>query len=188
MDDVSTVASELGRIDRNGYNVDRAADLNAHQAWLVSPGVDAIAAHWDRHFVACTQAREGLTTTIDALAQAGVQLGVITNGATAKQRRKLEMLELWNRLGAVLISEDFGAAKPDARIFHAAAQRLGVDPSECVFVGDNPQKDVLGAAAAGMRAVWFRATVPWPEGLPPAQESVRSLAEVLDLPGLDRLR
>src|SRR4051812_10644317 len=86
MDDVSTVASELGRIDRNGYNVDRAADLNAHQAWLVSPGVDAIAAHWDRHFVACTQAREGLTTTIDALAQAGVQLGVITNGATAKQR------------------------------------------------------------------------------------------------------
>jgi len=160
------------------------AELRAvHPAWITSPGVDALSAHWDQHFVACTQGRERLAATFDVLAHAGVRLGVVSNGRTAKQRRKLESLQLSARLGAVLISEDFGVAKPDARIFQAAARKLGLTPSECVFVGDNPEKDVRAAAAAGMRTVWFRAALPWPAGLPPAEESVASRPELLDLLG-----
>jgi putative hydrolase of the HAD superfamily len=183
---VSTVMAELARIDCNGYNRQRAQDLAVHQAWISSPGVAALADHWDHYFAVCTQGREGLSETVDALAASGIRLGVVTNGRTNKQRRKIEALDLQNRVGALLISEDFGAAKPDERIFRAAASSLAVPPHECMFVGDNPEKDVLGAAKAGMRAVWFRGSLPWPDALAPPHESITSLRELLELPGIRR--
>ena len=53
-----------------------------------------------------------------------------------------------------LSASDFGAAKPDARIFHAAAGMAGVAPAEVLHVGDDATMDVLGAMDAGMQAVW----------------------------------
>jgi putative hydrolase of the HAD superfamily len=182
--DISVIASELSRIDQNGYNHARASDLATHEAWTSSPGAAVLASHWDHHFVDCTQAREGLSSTVAALDQAALRLGVVTNGRTDKQRRKIEALNLQELLGALLISEEFGAAKPDERIFRAAAAKLGVHPHECMFVGDNPEKDVRGASTVGMRAVWFRAGLPWPKNLAPARESIASLEEVLELLGL----
>lgn len=182
--DISMIASEIARIDQNGYNHARASDLAMHEAWTSSPGAAVLASHWDRYFVDCTQAREGLSLTVAALDQAGFRLGVVTNGRTAKQRRKIEALNLQDLLGALLISEELGAAKPDERIFRAAAAKLALQPHECMFVGDNPEKDVWGASAIGMRAVWFRADLPWPENLAPARESIGSLEEVLGLLGI----
>ncbi len=57
----------------------------------------------------------------------------------------------------------FGVAKPDARIFHAAADLVGVAAHEVLHVGDDTALDVLGARKAGMQAAWFnRAQAPWP--------------------------
>jgi putative hydrolase of the HAD superfamily len=181
------VARELARIDRNGYNPARASDLAAHQAWSVSPGAPAIASHWNEHFVRSTQGRPQVATTLDALAAAGLKLGVVSNGRTSAQQRKLELLGLRQRFDVVLISEALGMKKPDARMFQAAADQLGVAPEQCVFVGDNPLKDVQAAAAAGMLAVWFRATCPWPAELAPPAQSVRAFVELLALPQLQRL-
>ncbi|MEP6969609.1 MAG: HAD-IA family hydrolase [Betaproteobacteria bacterium] len=47
-----------------------------------------------------------------------------------------------------------GFAKPDPRIFHAAARAAGVAPHEVLHVGDDPALDVLGGLAAGMQTVW----------------------------------
>ncbi len=44
-------------------------------------------------------------------------------------------------------------AKPDRRAFEQVADELGVPAAACLFVGDDPQRDVAGARAAGMRAV-----------------------------------
>ena len=51
-------------------------------------------------------------------------------------------------------ARDAGVAKPDGRIFAAAASRLGLAPQQVLHVGDDPALDVLGALAAGMQAVW----------------------------------
>lgn len=179
--DPVVTAAEIARIDHNGYNHQRAADLAAHEAWIASPGAAALADHWFTHFPACTQAREGLRTTLDALEQRGLRLGVVTNGPTQLQRSKVAALALQTRMGAVLISDEVGVAKPDARIFLAAAARLGVEPSECMFVGDNPEKDVVGAAAVGMRAIWLPAALPWPPGIPGPRERIGALPELLTL-------
>ena len=63
-------------------------------------------------------------------------------------------------------------AKPDARIFHAAAQALGVPPEAVLHVGDDATLDVTGAQDAGMQAVWInREEALWPhEGRAPELE------------------
>lgn len=62
-----------------------------------------------------------------------------------------------------LSAGDFGVAKPDARIFHAAARLAAVQPHEVLHVGDDAAMDVLGALGAGMQAVWVNRTGhAWP--------------------------
>ena len=51
-------------------------------------------------------------------------------------------------------AHEFGIAKPDPRIFHAAAAAAGVAAHEVLHVGDDATLDVLGAAASGMQTVW----------------------------------
>ncbi len=59
-------------------------------------------------------------------------------------------------LDAVVLPADAGAAKPDRRIFALALARLGVPASEAVYVGDDEDRDVAGARAAGLEAIDVR--------------------------------
>ncbi|MDE2156280.1 MAG: HAD family hydrolase [Xanthomonadaceae bacterium] len=73
-----------------------------------------------------------------------------------------------------------GAAKPDPRIFLAAAEQLGVAPTAILHAGDDPLLDVAGARAAGLRTAWInRCGDRWPATLGPPPE--------LDLPDLAAL-
>ena len=76
-----------------------------------------------------------------------------------------------------------GVAKPDARIFHAAAEMLQL-PSEAVLhVGDDATLDAHGAMQAGFQAVWLNpAETAWPYETPP-HATVSSLAELCRLLG-----
>lgn len=63
---------------------------------------------------------------------------------------------------AGLSAQEFGIGKPDARIFHAAAATVNVQPHEVLHVGDDATLDVLGALGAGMQSVWVnRAGHDW---------------------------
>ena len=56
---------------------------------------------------------------------------------------------------ASLSAHVFGVAKPDTRIFHAAAAAAGVAPDAVLHIGDDARLDVLGALDAGMQTVWL---------------------------------
>jgi putative hydrolase of the HAD superfamily len=67
-----------------------------------------------------------------------------------------------------------GEAKPAPAVFEAGLRLAGCDAAEALFVGDSVENDVLGARAAGLRAVLVqRAGDP-----PPGVETVRSLGEL----------
>ena len=86
-----------------------------------------------------------------------------------------------------MISEAEGLRKPDPAIFLRAADWLHVEPSQCLFVGDNPVVDILGAHAAGMRTAWFRRDAVWPVDLAPLPgPAIDTLIQVLDLTGIDQ--
>lgn len=80
---------------------------------------------------------------------------------------------------AVVVSADVGWRKPKPAIFEAALSRLGIGPSDALFVGDRADIDVLGAKAVGMAAVWLNPSGgPVPPGLPAPEYQIRFLADL----------
>lgn len=57
----------------------------------------------------------------------------------------------------VVASGDVGMIKPEPGIYELAAEKLGVQPNECVMI-DDIERYVEGARAVGMQAIQFRAT------------------------------
>jgi HAD superfamily hydrolase (TIGR01509 family) len=91
------------------------------------------------------------------------KLGLVTNGPSRTQRPKIEQFRLIDYLDLLIVSEEVGVAKPDPAIFAIALERLGVAPSQALFVGDSPEFDLRGAAAAGIPFIWMnprRETLP----------------------------
>lgn len=82
---------------------------------------------------------------------------------------------------ASISAQEFGVAKPDPRIFHAAASAMGVEPHEVLHVGDDATLDALAAITAGMQAVWLNpAQQVWPHETQP-HATVASLTELCRL-------
>ena len=81
-----------------------------------------------------------------------IPVGVLSNGNQAQQFDKLVSTGLDRYIGVVCTSELIGFAKPDPRAFQALANQLGVAHADLVFLGDNPDHDVAGARAVGIRA------------------------------------
>lgn len=123
----------------------------------------------------------GALEMLIALRERGLKTAIISNGHAEVQSAKIEITGLKNAVDLVVISEDVGLRKPDPRIFQLAAERLGVAPACCIFVGDNPEADVRGAEASGMTGVFYRSGTSWPDALPFPKYSIDTLVEVLPL-------
>lgn len=112
---------------------------------------------------------------------ASTPLGVITNGNNEQQRKKLERTGLAKFFSVVVTSDEFGAAKPDPRIFAEACRRGGVDACKAVFIGDNWDADIEGSLAAGLRPFWIQRG---PARARPPRPDFAVLATLYDLPRL----
>lgn len=109
---------------------------------------------------------------LDALG-ARYAVGAITNG-----NADVHHIGIGHYFDFVVTAADAGAAKPKAEIFHTALRIAGVDAAHAVHVGDDPQRDVQGANAVGMRTVWVNVDGnPWPGGPQPDAE-IRTLSEL----------
>lgn len=119
---------------------------------LLSPeAADQLFDVYMRAYETAWRAFDDVVPTLIALS--GCRLGVVTNGRSAEQRRKLVACRLDSYFEHVAISEEVGLAKPDAGIFLGACTAMGVAPHEAVFVGDDLEVDFRGARNAGLRAV-----------------------------------
>lgn len=98
------------------------------------------------------RARPGSHELLARLCARGLRTGVVSN-FDRRLPRILEGLGLAAHLDAVVLPSDARAAKPDRRIFTMALERLGVAAAEALFVGDDAQRDLEGARAAGLQAV-----------------------------------
>jgi putative hydrolase of the HAD superfamily len=96
----------------------------------------------------------GCTDLLDVLHER-YRLGVITNGPSATQRHKFEHTGLQDYFELFLPSGEVGVHKPEPEIFRIALERMQLEPSEAVFVGDHLDLDIIGAQRAGMRGVLY---------------------------------
>ncbi len=98
---------------------------------------------------------------LEDIQEAGLRAAIVTNGGLAMQSRKIEASGLRGLVDAVVISEELGVAKPDPRIFEHAMAGIDAVAADSLFVGDNPEADILGAMGVGMRSAWLRRGREW---------------------------
>jgi putative hydrolase of the HAD superfamily len=107
----------------------------------------------------------------------GLRLAVVSN-SNGSVAELLGSLGLADAVDTIVDSGLVGAEKPDPKIFAYAAAALGVPPESAVHVGDLYSVDVVGARAAGCRAILLDPAGAWgPVDCPTAP----------DLPGAARL-
>jgi putative hydrolase of the HAD superfamily len=132
-------------------------------------------------------ARPEVTPTVIELHKRGYILGIIANTITESEIPDwLEEDGLTEYFKEVVLSSKVGIRKPDPEIYLGAARSVGVDPAECVYVGDNPIRDIEGAQAAGFGMVIILhepATLnKYPEPGPfKPDHTIMNLKEILDI-------
>ena len=104
-------------------------------------------------------------------------IGIVTNRVVSEQVKKIATIGVRAFVDELVVSQDVGVAKPDARIFEAALSRLGGTSDEAVMIGDSWSSDILGATEMGIRAIWLnRYDKPCPD--PSLATEIRSLEPV----------
>lgn len=92
---------------------------------------------------------------LDALDARAFRWGIVTNKAQRFTGPLLDALGLAARAGAVVCGDTTAHSKPHPAPLLIAAERLGVAPARCVYVGD-AERDIIAGAAAGMPTIVAR--------------------------------
>lgn len=112
----------------------------------------------------------------------GYKLGIITNGESKLQWKKVELLDFIPLFDCILVSGDLECAKPEPKIFQLMADTLNVKPEEMMFIGDGPYIDVQGAYNFGCIPIFIKTSGEW--RYPNVQEPYFQLSDVTELPML----
>lgn len=120
-----------------------------------SPDSDAVATAADRvrrFTIDSLEPQPGALELLDRLAAADIATAVVSNCAP-------DVAQLWPttafaaRITETVLSCEVGAMKPDPAIYRIALDRLGIDPSAAVFVGDGSDDELSGARQLGIAAI-----------------------------------
>ncbi|MBQ6385984.1 MAG: HAD family hydrolase [Lachnospiraceae bacterium] len=111
---------------------------------------------------------DGIADFMAALKEKGIRIGIGSNMTAYIQFIKLERLDLLKYVDFVVTSEEAVYEKPRREFFEFCARKAGCGAEECVFIGDNPEADIAGAAGAGMKAVLYggESGIRYPDCMP----------------------
>jgi putative hydrolase of the HAD superfamily len=162
----------------------RAFWLSVYERFLAGlgvPGGDGLHETLYREFtdLANYALFDDVVPALDELEASGLVLAIVSN-FEAWLEDLLGLLGVRDRFPVRVISGREGVEKPDPRIFELALNRLALDAADTMYVGDNPEFDVLPATALGMTAVLLDRRDRFPE-----TEGTR-IADLRELPGLVR--
>jgi putative hydrolase of the HAD superfamily len=127
---------------------------------------------------------------IDKLRRHGVRTALVSN-ADAMEVAAYGSSPLAGRFDAEVFSCEVGLVKPEAEIYLQALRAIGLDASECIFVGDGGSNELEGARSVGLRTVFVSIGVEdlWPDQLERrasvADHRVRRPPEILALVPFD---
>jgi phosphoglycolate phosphatase len=132
---------------------------------------------------------DGIEAVLDALASAGLRLGIVTNKIESLARPLVEQAGWGDRFGALIGGDSTARAKPDPSPVIEACRLRQVVPASCVMVGDD-ERDVRAGRSAGtgtVVALWgyiSPSDQPRAWGADRMIERVEGLIELIDDPKL----
>jgi 2-haloacid dehalogenase len=173
---------EQGRVDAVRLKVLRFERLFA--ALEVDHDPPAFSARYLGNLGDCVFLIDGAEDIVRTL-EGRFNLGVITNGLTDVQRPRLAKSGFDGYVSAVIISEEVGAAKPDAAIFDVAFEHMGHPAKdEVLIVGDSLSSDIVGGLTYGIDTCWFNPAGE-PNGHPASTFEIQRLSDLLPILGMD---
>jgi phosphoglycolate phosphatase len=99
-----------------------------------------------------TRIFDGVVSLIGSLVAQGLPWGVVTNKSNRFTDPLTAAMPLFSTAGAIVSGNTTPHAKPHPEPLFEAARRMSVDPSRCVYVGDD-ERDIVAGLAAGMGTV-----------------------------------
>ena len=92
---------------------------------------------------------------IGVLKNNNIKLALITDGCAQVQHNKINGLGLEDIMDCIIVTDDYeNAAKPSTIPYKMVMEKLAInEPSACIYIGDNPKKDFVGARKLGMNTV-----------------------------------
>ncbi len=121
-----------------------------------SPEFEAMREEFFMNYERCMTERtyvfEGVEDMLSQLETRGVLWGVVTNKSKRFTEPLAAQMPLFTNASVVISGDTTPHAKPHPEPLLEAARRLELDPSQCVYVGDD-ERDILAARAAGMYSV-----------------------------------
>jgi len=100
---------------------------------------------WIRHYgEQSAPLIEGVGETLLSLHDKGYQLAVVTSGTRSRVCREVEQSILSDAFAVMICNEDIVNKKPHPEGLERAIRTMGVEPSECAYVGDAPEDIEMG--------------------------------------------
>jgi len=146
-------SERFGQLEQGGLVWKDLVYARLCEEFGIGQSPESLLAEYEDGFARNVVPMPGMRATLARLRAQGWGIGVVTNGRSAFQRRTLSALAIGDLLDVVVVSEECGLRKPDPAIFQLALDALGCQARASWFVGDDPVADVVGARAAGMRAL-----------------------------------
>ena len=94
--------------------------------------------------------------TLITLAKLGLKLGILSDAPSREAWIRLYMLDIHKIFNEVVTFDDTGFHKPAKEPFIKICKKLDVDYSECLMVGDWPERDIKGAKQFGMKTAFAK--------------------------------
>ena len=126
---------------------------------------------------------------LSTLRALGLRLALISN-LDACEFAGWPRSPLFGLFDVALFSCEVGLVKPEPAIYSECLRRLGLDASECIYIGDGGGNELSGARDAGLYTILFTGVIEelWPERIPSLERSaharIRKLSEIMSLPSL----
>ena len=102
-------------------------------------------------------------STIHRLKKKGFRLGMVSDsdGTPGMKMKRIRQQPFLKSLEAIVVAgEDTPGVKPTRRPFTLVARRLGLQPGNCIYIGDNPNTDIEGAKGVGMMMILVKRRGP----------------------------
>lgn len=110
--------------------------------------------YWN-NFLANMKPFDGVVNFIEKLKSIGVKISLCTDMTAHIQYRKIRRLGLENFIDFMVTSEETGQEKPARIMFELALKKLNVKAEDAAFFGDSLERDIEGAANAGIKPFWY---------------------------------
>ncbi|MFN8445241.1 MAG: HAD family hydrolase [Caldilineaceae bacterium] len=130
----------------------------------------------------------GASELLYAIKRLGYPLALVADGPVGSFQNIYSQHDLLHLFDVMAISGKLGVEKPDARMFHAALEALGIPRRQythTLMVGNNLERDIKGANALDIISVWIdwaprRSKIPADASEVP-QYTIKTPLELLDV-------